>query len=74
VKLTVQISAEHSELRKLVQGSILTCFDLVVMVMQGAGFWILINQHVSGRLDGIPTPPTQEIMETLAASSSLQRM
>jgi len=51
VKLTVQISAEHSELRKLVQGS---------------------------RLDGIPTPPTQEIMdemlEALAAWTRLEAL
>lgn len=49
VKLTVQISSEHSELRKLVQGS---------------------------RLDGIPTPPTQDILdqmlEALAAWDHLE--
>lgn len=49
VKLTVQISSEHDELRKLVQGS---------------------------RLDGIPTPPTQDILdqmlEALAAWNHLE--
>lgn len=49
VKLTVQISSEHDELRKLVQGS---------------------------RLDGIPTPPTQDIfdqmLEALAAWKHLE--